>query len=135
MKLQKLAILAAASAAVSGCMTYEVAESGAIVPDEQVEGYAEWPSELEGRTVMIETDDGVENRINFEPDGIMNILVDPSGPVVQGVYGFTSPNTLCVNFVPRGQECWPYTPLQEGQTIEVVSDRGQDLKVTMIERP
>lgn len=135
MKIQTLAIIAGTSIALTACTTYEVAESGAIVPDEQVQGYETWPSELEGRTVMIETDEGVENRINFEPDGIMNILVDPGGPVVQGVYGFASPDTLCVNFVPRGQECWPYTPMQVGQTIEVTSDRGQELTVTMIDRP
>ena len=136
MRLQTLAVLAAGSIATSGCMTnYEVAESGAIVPDEQVEGYATWPRELEGRTVMIRTDDGVENRINFEPGGIMNILIDPEGPVVQGVYGFATPDTLCVNFVPRGPECWPYQPMQVGQTTNVTSDRGQDLRVTMIDRP
>ncbi len=135
MKLQYLAVIASCSIALTGCMTYEVDESGAIVPDEQVQAYDTWPSELEGRTVMIETDDGVENRINFEPNGIMNILVDPQGPVVQGVYGFSTPGTLCVNFVPRGPECWPYTPMQVGETMEITSDRGQELKVTMVDRP
>lgn len=104
------------------------------MPEEQVDGYAQWPSELEGRTYRITTDDGTENEINFEPNGIMNILVDPGGPVVQGTYGFAETDTLCVNFVPRGEECWPYTAIAEGQTTQVTSNRGQTLTVELLER-
>ncbi|MEE4199080.1 hypothetical protein [Erythrobacter sp.] len=134
MQSRTLFILAGSAAALGGCMQYEVAESGAIIPDEQVEPYATWPSELEGRVARIETDEGVVNEINFEPNGVMNILVDPGGPVIQGVYGFADADTLCVNFVPRGAECWPYTPYTIGETRMVTSDRGQDLQVTLLER-
>jgi len=83
MKLQSIFLIVSRSIALAGCMTYEVDETGTIIPDEQVQGYETWPEELEGRTVMIETDESDENRSNFEPNGIMNILVDPEGPVVQ----------------------------------------------------
>ncbi|RPF70616.1 hypothetical protein [Aurantiacibacter spongiae] len=132
----KIAAIPAALAlgALSGCMTYEVDESGVIVPDEQLEPYAEWPSELSGRTVRVETDDGTVNEINFAPDGTMTILVDPGGPTVQGIYGMRDDNTVCVNFVPRGEECWPYRPMQVGETMMVTSNRGQELRVTMLDK-
>lgn len=133
MKINCLA-LAASTALLAGCTQYEVVETGVAVPEGQLQPYATWPDELEGRVVRIETDGGTVNRINFGPGGTMNILVDPGGPVVRGVYGFRDADTLCVNFAPRGEECWPYEPYMVGEAQTIVSNRGQTLRVTMLER-
>lgn len=126
-------IAAASAAAISGCTPY-VGATGEAIPASEIEPYSSWPSELEGRTVDIVTQDGLENRVNFEPGGQMTILIEEGAPVVDGVWGFDDEDTLCVAFAPRGEECWPYEPMVVGETQTVTSNRGQTLRVTMVDR-
>ncbi|QIQ85850.1 hypothetical protein [Erythrobacter sp.] len=132
MHLKYVSLVAGACVAVSGC-AYKVAETGNLVPGDEVRSYDSWPDDLEGRTFKIEMDQGATNTGNFQPNGTMNILVNDSGPVVKGTYGFASDGDLCIDFVPRGEECWPYQPMREGETMTVTSNRGQTLEVTMLE--
>ncbi len=132
MKIAALTALAL-GASLAGC-THYVGASGAPVPASEIEPYSSWPTELEGRTVDIVTEDGIENRINFRPGGEMEILVGEGGHVVEGVWGYQNEDTICVAFAPRGEECWPYEPMAIGETQTVTSNRGQTLRVTMIDR-
>lgn len=131
MKIAPFAALAAASS-LAACVPY-VGATGERVPESEIEPYSSWPSELEGRTIDIVTEDGIGNRVNFQPGGQMEILVTRRGPVVEGVWGFEGDDTLCVAFAPRGEECWPYEPMVVGETQTVTSNRGQTLQVTMID--
>jgi hypothetical protein len=74
----------------------------------------------------------VENRVRFLPGGQMTIEVDPNGPTVDGTW-YTRDGWMCVNFAPRGEECWPYQRvLLANQPVEVTSNRGQDLVITLM---
>ena len=132
MKIATMTVLASA-AALAGCVPY-VGATGEAIPASEIEPYSSWPAELEGRTVDIVTQDGLENRVNFQPGGEMEILIDESGPVIDGVWGYRGEDTICVSFAPRGEECWPYEPMAVGETQTVTSNRGQSLRVTMIDR-
>ncbi len=132
MKLPAILSLAAA-ATLTACVPY-VGATGETIPASEIEPYSSWPAELEGRTVDIVTQDGLENRINFQPGGEMEILIQEGGPIVDGVWGFRDEDTVCVAFAPRGEECWPYEPMMVGETQTVTSNRGQTLRVTMVDR-
>ena len=132
MKFTAILVVATASS-LAACVPY-VGATGETVPESAIEPYAAWPAELEGRTVDIVREDGIGNRVNFQPGGEMEILVTERGPVVEGVWGFEGDDTLCVAFAPRGEECWPYEPMVVGETQTVTSNRGQTLQVTMIDK-
>ena len=128
-------ILAAAGLSLGACATYAVNETGAAVPQSAIEPYTEWPTELAGRTAEIRTENGVTNIVNFAPDGTMQIQPGPGLPVVQGYWGLK--NTMaCVNFAPRGEECWNYRPViaANGQPVTVTSNRGQTLRIRLLTR-
>lgn len=131
----KLALILplAAIAALPACVPY-VGATGETIPASEIEPYSTWPAELEGRTIDIVTQDGLQNRINFQPGGEMNILVSENGPVIDGVWGSGPGDTICIAFAPRGEECWPYDPMMVGETQTVTSNRGQTLEVTMVDR-
>ena len=134
--MKNLILAASASVALAACATsmdsdYYVDATGEAVPPSAIEPYSDWPKDYSGRTVRIETQSGLKNNVNFAPDGTMTIEVVGSGlPVVEGFYGMQG-NNVCINFSPRGQECWPYVQMAVGETRTVTSDRGQTLKVTM----
>lgn len=132
MKITPLLAVAAASS-LGACVPY-VGATGETVPESEIEPYSSWPAELEGRTVDIVRQDGIANRVNFQPGGEMEILVDEGGPVVEGVWGYQGEDWVCVAFAPRGEECWPYEPMVVGETQTVTSNRGQTLQVTMIDK-
>ncbi|WP_126172267.1 hypothetical protein [Altericroceibacterium xinjiangense] len=112
---------------------YVVAETGNAVPATAIAPYSNWANELRGRTVRIDAQGGVTNLVNFAPDGTMRIQVVPGQPPVQGYWGLRN-NMLCVNFAPRGEECWPYQgAMVANQPVRVTSNRGQDLVVTMVQ--
>ncbi len=118
---------------LTGCAGYRVNESGALVPQSAVEPYTQWPAELRGRTVQITMENGATNVVNFAPDGTMTIEPNPGAPVVNGYWGLRGTD-VCVNFAPRGEECWDYRPVitAAGQPVTLTSSRGQTLSIRLL---
>ncbi len=106
--------------------------SGRQVPAGMVDAYTTFPDGVAGSTYRIQTQSGVVNMVNFAPNGVMTIQPDPNGPVVQGTYGLRGQN-MCINFVPRGEECWPnQSAMMADQPMTVTSNRGQTLTITKV---
>ena len=132
MKLTILTPLAAL--AVTACSTVEVADTGESVPQTAIASYDEgWPAEFSGRTVEIETPSGVLNVVNLAPDGTMTIIPELSLDVVKGKWGMKG-DKLCINFAPRGEECWDSAAViaANGDYVNLTSDRGTNLKVRLL---
>lgn len=134
MKLTILPALAAALA-VSGCV--QVAETGEVVPESSIASYQDydgWPAEFSGRTVEIVTPAGIRNVVNLAPDGTMTIIPALSTEVVKGTWG-SKGDQLCVNFEPRGEECWDAAAVvaANGEFAELQSNRGTDLRVRLLD--
>ena len=112
----KLTILTpiAAAVAVSACTTVEVAE-------------------FSGRTVEITTKSGIVNVVNLAPDGTMTIIPELSTDVVKGTWG-TKGDNICINFAPRGEECWNADAViaANGDAVKLRSDRGTELAVRLL---
>ena len=133
MKLTIVTPLAAALAA-TGCTSVEMADTGESVPQTAIASYDEgWPAEFSGRTVEIETPSGVVNVVNLAPDGTMTIIPELSLNVVKGTWG-TRGDTLCVNYAPRGEECWDSAAViaANGDFVTLTSNRGQELKIRLL---
>ena len=133
MKLKFLTPLAAALAA-GACTSVEVADTGESVPQTAIASYDEgWPAEFSGRTVEILTPSGVLNVVNLAPDGTMTIIPELSFDVVKGTWGMKG-DLLCVNFAPRGEECWDSAAViaANGDYVNLTSNRGTDLKVRLL---
>ena len=133
----KLAILTPLAAlAVTACASVEVAETGEAVPESAVVAYDQpngWPAEFSGRTVEIMTKAGVMNVVNLAPDGTMTIVPELSTDVVKGTWG-TKDGRVCINFAPRGEECWDSAAViaANGDFFDLVSDRGTELEVRLL---
>ena len=135
MKLTIVTTLTAALAA-SACSTVEVADTGQSVPQTAIASYNEpdgWPAEFSGRTVEIQTPGGVLNVVNLAPDGTLTIVPELSTDVVKGTWG-TKGENICVNFAPRGEECWDSAAViaANGDFVNLRSDRGTELKVRLL---
>ena len=135
MKLTVISSLAAAFAA-SGCSSVMVAETGAPVPETAIAAYQDpdgWPAEFSGRTVEIVTPAGITNVVNLAPDGTMTIIPELSTDVVKGSWT-AKDDALCINFAPRGEECWDSEPViaANGEFVRLRSDRGNELKVRLL---
>jgi hypothetical protein len=63
----------------------------------------------------------------------MAIIPELGSKVVEGTWT-TKGDALCVNYAPRGQECWPYKPVlaANGDYVYLQSDRGQRLTVRLL---
>ena len=125
-----------AALALSACASVEVADTGEAVPESAVVAYDEpdgWPAEFSGRTVEIETKSGVINVVNLAPDGTMTIIPELSTDVVKGTWG-TKGENICINFAPRGEECWDADAViaANGDSVNLRSDRGTELKVRLL---
>ena len=135
MKLTILIPLAAL--AVTACAsTVEVADTGQLVPASAIAAYDQpdgWPAEFSGRTVEITTRSGIVNVVNLAPDGTMTIIPELSTDVVKGTWG-TKDDNICVNFVPRGEECWNSASViaANGDYVNLRSDRGTELTVRLL---
>ena len=135
MKLTILTPVAAALAATA-CTSVEVADTGEAVPQAAIAAYDEpdgWPAEFSGRTVEIQTKSGVVNVVNLAPDGTMTIIPELSTDVVKGTWG-TKGDHICINFAPRGEECWNSAAViaANGDAVNLRSDRGTELKVRLL---
>ena len=134
----KLTILTPVAAALeaTACTSVEVADTGEAVPQAAIAAYDEpdgWPAEFSGRTVEIQTKSGVVNVVNLAPDGTMTIVPELSTDVVKGTWG-TKGDAICINFAPRGEECWNSAAViaANGDAVNLRSDRGTELKVRLL---
>ena len=135
MKLTFLTPLAAALA-VSACSSVEVADTGESVPQSAIASYNDpdgWPAEFSGRTFEIRTPSGVTNVVNLAPDGTMTIVPELSTDVVKGFW-VARGDTLCVNYAPRGEECWDSAAVvaANGEFVRLQSNRGTQLRVRLL---
>ena len=126
----------AAALAASACTSVEIADTGESVPQSAIAAYDEpdgWPAEFSGRTVEIMTRSGVLNVVNLAPDGTMTIVPELSTDVVKGTWG-TKGESICINFAPRGEECWDADAViaANGDFVDLRSDRGTELKVRLL---
>lgn len=92
------------------------------------------PSDLTGTVIRAATLDGdVVNRVHFYPNGVIHIVPESGDVAIPGTYEVAN-NQLCLNWAPRGIECWPYTrAFQMNETVTLTSDRGQMARVTMLD--
>jgi hypothetical protein len=132
MKLKILASLAAALS-VSACSTYQVADTGEPVPQTALASLDAWPTELQGKTLEVYTENGWANAVNLAPDGKLSIIPELGSKVVEGTWAAKG-EALCTDYAPRGQECWPYAPVvaAAGEYVRVRSDHGQTLTVRLL---
>ena len=136
MKLTILTSLAVALAVSACASTVEVADTGEPVPTTAIAAYDEpdgWPAEFSGRTVEITTPSGIFNVVNLAPDGTMTIIPELSTDVVKGTWG-TKGDQICINFAPRGEECWDSAAViaANGDPVKLRSDRGTELTVRLL---
>jgi len=133
----KLTLIPLAALAVTACAnTVEVAETGEPVPASAIAAYDQpdgWPAEFSGRTVEITTRSGIVNVVNLAPDGTMTIIPELSTDVVKGTWG-TKGENICINFAPRGEECWDADAViaANGDPVKLRSDRGTELTVRLL---
>jgi hypothetical protein len=132
----KLTILTSVAAlGLSACAgPLYVADTGEAVPAGATAPFDAWPTEFAGRTVEIVTPDGITNVVNLAPDGTMSILPEFSTAVAKGTWGQRG-DALCVNFAPRGEECWNAAAViaANGEYVKLRSDRGQQLSVRLLD--
>ena len=132
----KLAILTSLGAAFAASACVQVAETGETVPQSSLAAYEDydgWPAEFSGRTVEIVTPSGIRNVVNLAPDGTMTIIPALSLDVVKGTWG-SKGDELCVNFEPRGEECWDAAAVTaaNGDFATLTSNRGNELKIRLL---
>ena len=118
---------------LGACSTMQLAETGEAVPASAIVPYEQWPAEFAGHTVLIETDSGWVNAVNLAPDGTMTIVPELGAAALKGYWG-TKGEGLCVNYAPRGEECWAYKEVlaANGEWVRLRSTRGQTLNVRLL---
>lgn len=129
----KLASCLALAVPLAACGTYQLAETREAVPASAIKPYEEWPAEFAGNTVLIETENGWVNAVNLAPDGTMTIVPELASEAIEGSWG-TRGEALCVNYAPRGEECWAREAVlaANGEWVRLQSDRGQILSVRLL---
>ena len=120
--------------AVSGCI--QDTQTAKLVPETAIAAYDDadgWPAEFSGRTVEIVTPAGVTNVVNLAPDGTLTIVPEFSLDVVKGTWAARD-KALCINFAPRGEECWDSAAViaANGDFVNLRSDRGNEMKVRLL---
>ena len=85
------------------------------------------------RTLRAESMDGlIVNTIYLDGDGSLRIVDEEAGGVSRG-HWFARGGNVCVEWNPRGRECWPFDQVAEGGAPSVVtSDRGQTIRVRVL---
>lgn len=82
-------------------------------------------SELRGAVVRVEMSDGIQNTVNFHPDGTATIQSQSGMNSVQGRW-FVQGQQLCLETGADRRECWNYTArFQDGQQYVLTSQCGQ----------
>jgi hypothetical protein len=132
------AALAAGLVLISACAgptRYSVAASGTRLGSDDAVAIAPGDAgrDLLGTTVEVSSvDRAVTNRLQFLPDGVVYIV--PSNRAVRFPARWEiRDNWLCVDWRPRGAECWPYEQgFRVGEPVTLTSNRGQTVHVTLI---
>ena len=85
------------------------------------------------RTIRAESLDGlIVNTIYLDGDGTLRIISEEDGGTTRG-HWFARNDMVCLDWQPRGRECWPYERVaaRDGPTV-ITSDRGQRVRVTVL---
>jgi hypothetical protein len=120
-------------AAVTGALLASASPSAAQ-PADPVKPVVDVPSpaELTNRTIRAESLDGtIVNTIYLDPDGTLRIIAEQDGDTKRGRW-FVRGDMVCLEWRPRGRECWPYEGVPRGQPTVITSDRGQRVRVTAL---
>ena len=85
------------------------------------------------RTIRAESLDGlIINTIYLDRDGSLRIISEEDGATTRGNW-FARNNMVCLEWQPRGRECWPFENVAaRAQPIVIESDRGQRVRVTLL---
>ena len=85
------------------------------------------------RTLRAESMDGlIVNTIYLDGDGSLRIVDEEAGVTTRG-HWFARGDNVCVEWRPRGRECWPFRQVAErGAPSVITSDRGQRVRVTLL---
>jgi hypothetical protein len=85
------------------------------------------------RTIRAESLDGlIVNTIYLDGDGSLRIIAEQDGVTTRG-HWFARNNMVCLEWQPRGRECWPYQNIAaRGEPTVIESDRGQRVRVTLV---
>jgi hypothetical protein len=131
--MKKILTGLAAALSISACANYQVADTGEAIPQTAIAPYSEWPTDLEGRTLEIRSQTGWTSVANLAPDGTLRIVPELGTHVIKGTWGEKG-DALCVNYAPRGEECWAYKEVvaANGGYVDLLSDRGQQLRVRLM---
>lgn len=134
-------IALAGIAAITGACTERlvVDATGVDVPETAIyqstvggaDGIVSPGEELKGRVLNVETST-TTNRFVFLESNVFRIE-DPSGSlVVQGSYQVEG-SDICVDWAPRGSECWPKLMTATNTPEIFTSDRGQAIRAFVID--
>jgi hypothetical protein len=85
------------------------------------------------RTIRAESLDGlIINTIYLDGDGSLRIIAEEDGATTRG-HWFARNDMVCLEWQPRGRECWPYRNVAtRGEPTVITSDRGQRVRVTLL---
>ncbi len=85
------------------------------------------------RTIRAESLDGlIVNTIYLDGDGSLRIISEEDGATTRG-HWFARNDMVCLDWQPRGRECWPYQNVAtRGEPTVIASDRGQRVRVTLL---
>jgi hypothetical protein len=85
------------------------------------------------RTIRAESLDGlIVNTIYLDGDGSLRIIAEEDGVTTRG-HWFARNDMVCLEWRPRGRECWPYQNVApRGEPTVITSDRGQRVRVTLL---
>ena len=84
------------------------------------------------RTIRAESLDGlIVNTIYLDGDGTLRIISEEDGGTTRG-HWFARNDMVCLEWHPRGRECWPYQNIARLEPVVVQSDRGQRVRVTLL---
>lgn len=140
--MRKTALLGAATLALlSGACTESlvVDATGEPVPKEAVfvslvggeDGVVSPGEDLRGTVLHVETST-TTNRFVFLDDNVFQIE-DPSGSVVvEGTYTVDGQD-ICVEWPPRGAECWPRLMTVSATPEIYTSNRGQAIRASLLD--
>ncbi len=128
-----LALGSALMLAGCGGYRYRVLADGQPVPNNVLRDASAPGAELRGAVVQVASLDGSQtNEIHFRADGSAVLVIANGRRAIDGRW-FVRDDRLCLDWPPRGPECWPYrTALQVGQTVDLTSDRNQTVRVTLV---
>jgi hypothetical protein len=94
---------------------------------------AEAAATAANRTIRAESLDGlIVNTIYLDGDGSLRIISEEDGATTHGRW-FARNDMVCLEWHPRGRECWPYERVAtRGEPTVITSDRGQRVRVTLL---